>query len=118
MTGFTLFLLIGVFGLVLFWLDTTETRDQARVHARHACKDLGVQLLDQTVALTRTRLTRQGSGRLGIERCFRFEFSETGNDRNPGEIRIRQRALTSIVLEGALMGRVLINNETAAGQAR
>ena len=112
MTEITLFLLIGVFGLVLFWLDTTQARDQARGLARRACEDLGVQLLDQTVALSRTQLTRQGTGLLGVERCFRFEFSEAGNDRNLGELRLRQATVIRIVLDGALMGRVVINGET------
>lgn len=112
MSVITLFLLIGVFGLVLFWLDTTDARDRARFHARRACKDLRVQLLDQTVALHRTQLSRQRSGRLGIERYFRFEFSETGNDRNRGEIRLRQGIAISIVLESASMGRVVISNES------
>ena len=111
MTGITLFLLIGVLGLVLLWLDTTEARDQARGQARRACEDLRVQFLDQTVALRRTRLFRQHSGLLGIERCFRFEFSETGNDRNLGEIRLRRGVAISLVLEGASMGRVVLNND-------
>ena len=111
MTGITLFLLIAVLGLVLLWLDTTEARDHARGQARRACEDLRVQFLDQTVALRRTRLFRQRSGLLGIERCFRFEFSETGNDRNLGEIRLRRGVAISLVLEGASMGRVVLNNE-------
>lgn len=111
MPGITLFLLIGVFGLVLLWLDTTEARDQARGHARRACEDLSVQLLDQTVALNRTRLSRERSGPLGIERCFRFEFSETGTDRNQGEIRLRRGMVLRLVLEGASLGRVVVNNE-------
>jgi hypothetical protein len=113
MTTITLFLLIGVFCLFWLWLETTKARELARRYAGRACKELGVQLLDQTVALRRSRLIRGSRGSLTIERYFRFEFSESGNDRNSGEIRLRQGIATSLVLEGANMGRVVIDRPPA-----
>jgi hypothetical protein len=106
--GLTLLGLLALAAVAWLLLDTASARDAARVHARRICKDLGVQLLDQTVALSRTRLTRNASGALWLERHFRFEFSEAGNDRNLGQVRVRGRHPVHITLEGAGIGRVVM----------
>ena len=49
-----------------------------------ACRAAGVQLLDQTVHATGLRLRRQRDGRMGLERTFRFEYSNDGTDRQRG----------------------------------
>ena len=45
-----------------------------------------MQWLDQSVHATGMRLRRQDSGWLGIERSFRFEYSEDGQDRHIGRV--------------------------------
>jgi len=109
MTGMTLAVMVIGLALVVLWLDTTDARDLARIKARRACQELGVQLLDQTVALRHTRIRRLNTGWLTIERCFGFEFSETGNDRNRGELRLRCGQATQIVLTSANLGTVVID---------
>ncbi len=103
--------LITVFAIAWFWLDTAGARDSARAGARRLCTELGVQFLDQTVALARTRLCRDDQGRLRWERLFRFEFSESGTERYPGRITIVGRRPTWMVLDGARIGHVLAEGD-------
>lgn len=62
---------------------------------RDACEAAGVQWLDHSVHATGFRLRRQDNGWLGIERSFRFEYSEDGHDRHIGRI---------VLLGGKLVG--------------
>ena len=100
-------LILALMGGVWFILDTARARDAARHHAGRYCRELGVQFLDQTVALASTRLVRRPGGSLWLQRGFRFEFSETGNDRWPGEISVLAGVATHIVLDGDRIGRVV-----------
>ncbi|MFZ4498653.1 MAG: DUF3301 domain-containing protein [Burkholderiales bacterium] len=68
----------------LFWLDTLRARDLALAVARQQTARLGLQLLDDTVALQRVRIERTASGWLALARRFRFEFTETGDSRREG----------------------------------
>ena len=43
-------------------------------------------LLDDTVAIQRINLERDGDGTLRLRRVYGFEFSDTGNDRCSGSI--------------------------------
>ena len=53
---------------------------------RQACNKAGVQFLDDTVASTHLALARDASGRRILRRTYRFEFSETGNNRREGQV--------------------------------
>ncbi len=99
--------LIAIFAVAWFWLDTAAARDRARRGAHRLCSELGVQFLDQTVALSRTRLRRGPNGGLCWERLFRFEFSESGIERYSGRVEILGRRATWAILDGARIGRVL-----------
>lgn len=99
--------LVAIFAIAWFWLDTAAARDRARNGARRLCSELRVQFLDQTVALTRTRLRRDPNGGLCWERLFRFEFSESGTERYPGRVEILGRRATWATLDGGRIGRVL-----------
>ena len=46
----------------------------------------GLQLLDETVAIHRLSLRRDGNGVLRLSRIYDFEYSDTGNDRTSGSI--------------------------------
>ena len=75
--------LLLVFSAVWLWLDGARAREMAVGLAQRACKERGVQLLDQAVALRRLGLRWQSRG-LRIRRVYRFEFSEEGIGRQVG----------------------------------
>lgn len=101
-------LAITVVGLIAwFWLDTARARDLARQLAGRICSDASVQLLDQTVALSRTFPVRR-RGAVTLARRFSFEFSEDGARRHGGELTIVGSRLHAAVLDGERIGRVII----------
>lgn len=91
-------LVILVAGTV-FWVDTLRAREAALVAGRTACERYGLMLLDDTVAVTRMRLTRNAEGGLRIARTYGFEFSDTGNNRRHGAISLLGGEAADIAFE-------------------
>lgn len=89
-----LVLLLGVIGL---WLKLSRGREQAAEEARVQCRQHGLQLLDESVGLRGVRVLRQ-HGQLLLERCYGFEVSIDGNDREPGKLWLIGRTLSGISL--------------------
>jgi hypothetical protein len=93
--------LLGVLGAVgWYWYTGMQAREQAIAAGRHSCSVSGIQFLDESVALSRIRLARNGSGQLQLQRDYRFEFSDTGNNRRPGVIRMLGNCVEWINLDG------------------
>ncbi|GIX26824.1 DUF3301 domain-containing protein [Pelomicrobium sp. G1] len=72
-------------GLV-FWYDALRAREAALKAGKALCERAGVQLLDETVSVAALGLGRDADGRLAIRRRYRFEYSDTGNNRREGRI--------------------------------
>lgn len=90
--------LLGVFALL--WRDQLAARESAIAFARQLCTQAGLQFLDQSVALGRLRLVRDGDG-LALERHYRFEVSLDGQDRHQAVVRLRRGQLTGFSLPAA-----------------
>ena len=88
MTLSDLLVLLALAALAWYWLDTQRAGELATAAARSACAADGVQFLDDTVAGTRTHFVRDEHGRLRLGRAYRFEFSDTGNDRHVGSVML------------------------------
>lgn len=84
--GDMLLLLIVVGAIALFWTSSRRAAELAAELGRDACRHAGVQWLDQSVHASGLRLRRHEDGWLGLERSFRFEYSEDGSDRHVGEL--------------------------------
>jgi hypothetical protein len=82
-----------------FAYDTLRARELARAAGRRACEREGVQFLDDTVAGISLRLARNERGTLVPERTYRFEFSDTGNNRKEGKVVIRGNRLAALEME-------------------
>jgi hypothetical protein len=82
---------------IVFWFDGRAAAERAVEHGRRACKHAGVQWLDQSVHQVKLRLGRDHEGRLRIERQFRFEYSDGGQDRHAGLITMLGSQLASLV---------------------
>jgi hypothetical protein len=84
-TGLIIFaLMMGA--LVWLWIASLRAREQALSVCRRLCKQLDLQLLDQTVALTGVRLGRDLHGRPCLLRRYGFEFSQDGQHRYSGRV--------------------------------
>ena len=84
--------LLDLLGLLLLgavawlWLDSLKAREMAVPAAKAACNSERLLLLDDTIAIQRIGLARDGDGVSRIRRVYDFEFSDTGNDRTAGSI--------------------------------
>jgi len=90
-------LILMIVGAVAFFSFTAAraAAERATEIGRDACTAAGVQWLDQSVHASGLRLRRTPSGWLGLERRFRFEYSEDGHDRHVGQL---------VLLDGRLVG--------------
>ena len=94
-------LLLGVFGAVAwYWYVGMQVREQAVAVGRRACADTGRQFLDDSVALRRLRLRRNSAGQVQFLRDYHFEFSDTGDNRRPGVIRMLGDRVEWVSLDG------------------
>jgi uncharacterized protein DUF3301 len=77
-------LLLGL--LACLWYDSMRARERAVAAGRAACERESLQLLDETVECVSVRPGRGSSGRARLRRVYRFEFSDTGDNRRAGRI--------------------------------
>lgn len=90
--------LLAIFLLLLigwFWLDSLRSREIATGVCQAACKQRGLQFLDQAVALRKLGLAWRAEG-IRIRRVYRFDFSEEGVGRRSGHIVMRGLALEDL----------------------
>ena len=86
-------------GLAWLWYDSLKAREAAVRAAREICAAEGLMLLDDTVALASFRPQRASSGTLALRRVYRFEFSDTGNNRLGGSVTLLGPAVQALYLE-------------------
>lgn len=83
------FEIAGLIALALItwlWFDSFKARGIGIRAAKSACEAEGLQLLDDTVAIASLRVARDDAGRLVLRRVYRFEYSDTGDNRRSGSI--------------------------------
>jgi Protein of unknown function (DUF3301) len=83
-----LLFLLPIAGLLFWWMDNLRAREIAVVVAKQACRERGLQFLDDTVALAKTSVKRDSEGTLSLFRVYRFEFSDTGDNRRDGDVTL------------------------------
>ena len=94
-----LFIVLLLVLAVAYWWESRGSKAWALHHARQRCRARGLQLLDQSVVVSRIRLQRGEDGRLGWWRQYRFEFSPNGVDRYRGLLELRGRICTHLEME-------------------
>ncbi len=94
-------IIIGYVVIVLAWYlwQAQKSREHARELAARHCKQLELQLLDDTVVMNRIRLKKNTLGRIKISRTYRFEFSSMGNERYQGVLELLGNELVNISLD-------------------
>jgi hypothetical protein len=84
---------------VAAWLSIMRARESAVGHAKRICSAEDVQLLDFTVALEKLNFARDRLGRAALRRTYRFEFSDTGNNRREGRVVLVGNTIESSYME-------------------
>lgn len=93
-------LLTGAAAGAWYWYVGMQARELATHAGRRACAERGVQFLDESVALAHTRFSRNGDGQLQFQRDYRFEFSDTGDNRRPASIRMVGHRIEWVQIDG------------------
>ncbi|MGR9012188.1 MAG: DUF3301 domain-containing protein [Gammaproteobacteria bacterium] len=83
----------------LYWFNGQQAKEVALKAVRGHCLELGVQMLDEYVALNSIRLIRDRGGNMRVRRAFLFEFSSTGNERYNGACIMLGRRVETIHME-------------------
>lgn len=97
-----LLLLLVLVAVVALWFKLVTARERAVYEARRQCEQHGLQLLDETVGLRALRLRRFNGVRM-IERCYGFEVSVEGHDREHGRLWMVGTTLTHLSLPKAAL---------------
>lgn len=78
------------------WFDSVKVRGIAVAAAARVCAAEGWQFLDETVAIARLKPARDEEGRLVLFRSYRFEYSDTGDNRRPGSVDLLGQNVVAI----------------------
>ena len=97
LTKLLLLILAGV--IAVYWWQSGLFKGRARELATAHCRQLGLQLLDQSMVITGIRPALSGSGRIEFRRTYQFEFSSIGDRRYQGLLVMQGMRLKSIELE-------------------
>lgn len=92
-----LLVLLALVATIALWLKLSRARERATAEARVQCARYGVQLLDETVGLRALRL-RHAAGRFRLERCYGFEVSIDGADREQASLWMQGDVLSELRL--------------------
>ena len=82
--------------LINHWWRSRDAEAFALQYAARRCKELNLQLLDQSMVLKQSRLRRGDSSVLQWYRRYDFEFSSTGHERYPGTVELAGNRLLGI----------------------
>ena len=94
-----LLLLILAGAIAVYWWQSGLFKGRARELATAHCRQLGLQLLDQSMVITGIRPALSGSGKIEFRRTYQFEFSSIGDRRYQGQLVMQGLRLKSIELE-------------------
>jgi hypothetical protein len=89
--------------LAWLWYDSMRAREHAVAAGRGACEREHLQLLDDTVECTSVRPGRDEGGRMRLRRVYRFEFSDTGDNRRAGRIVMLGGEVESLSMDPFLL---------------
>jgi hypothetical protein len=82
----------------VYLLQALRVRELALAAARRACRQAGVQLLDETVSIRRLSMSRDSEGRWRIWRHYRFEYSVDGFEREAGSVLMLGMRVHALVM--------------------
>jgi hypothetical protein len=92
-----LLILAGV--IAVYWWQSGLFKGRARELATAHCKQLDLQLLDQSMVITAIWPALSRSGKIEFRRTYQFEFSSIGDNRYQGQLVMQGLRLKSIDLE-------------------
>lgn len=96
METWAIFLMMGI---ALFWYGSMQARELAMEVVRRTCREMGVQWLDETVAITSLGFKRDGQGYLRLRRIYGFRYLEAGSILREGVVILLGDQLHTVLLD-------------------
>jgi len=93
----SLLILVGV--IAVYWWQSGLYKGRARELASAHCRQLELQLLDQSMVITAIWPALSRGGKIEFRRTYQFEFSSIGDNRYQGQLVMQGLHLKSIELE-------------------
>ena len=91
--------LFALVALGYYWWRALQAKDVAFAAAARHCREMDVQMLDQSVYLRRLWFKRNRNGVMSLWRAFYFEFTSTGEDRYTGRVVMLGRRIEGVQLD-------------------
>ncbi|BFM22248.1 DUF3301 domain-containing protein [Gilvimarinus japonicus] len=88
-----------IVAVVYYWWRALQSKAVALGWALRHCKEMDVQMLDQSVYLRRLWFKRNSRGAMALWRAFYFEFTATGEDRYTGRVIMLGRRVETVQLD-------------------
>ncbi|MEO5332555.1 MAG: DUF3301 domain-containing protein [Magnetococcus sp. YQC-5] len=85
--------------IALFWYSAMRAREQALAVVRQTCREMEVQWLDDTVAITSLGLKRDAQGTLRLRRIYGFRYLEAGHIIREGVVILLGDQLHALLLD-------------------
>lgn len=82
-----------------YWWRAHAVKEIALEAARSHCREMQVQLLDDTVVLRGFWFRRDAGGSLRLSRRYQFEFTATGDDRYHGYVLLQGIRVETVRLD-------------------
>ncbi|MGZ8224623.1 MAG: DUF3301 domain-containing protein [Methylobacter sp.] len=83
----------------LYWNKSQQIKEIALSATRAHCLAMGVQMLDDYIAINTLGFKRNKAGKMQMQCSFVFEFSSTGDERYNGRIDMLGHRVESIYME-------------------
>ena len=99
MSAMDLIVLGVLLAALWYWLDSIRVKEIALATGKARCQRLGVEFLDESVALNKLRLRRTARGNIAVYREFSFEFSSDGERRHSGRLTFLGRHLLNLEMD-------------------
>lgn len=90
-------LFIALLGWV-WWIER-GIMQWAYGYAKKYCHENDIQLLDDNIRLSSMKLKKNSANKWKIARCFKFEFTSTGEQRYEGKIETLGSRINNIQLD-------------------
>ncbi len=94
-----LFALLAVALVCWAWYAIMQGREAALAAGKRVCEAQGLQLLDDTVAMSDLKIRFSKIHGVTLSRVYGFEFTDTGDNRRQGVLVMEGTRLADIQLE-------------------
>ena len=89
-----------VLGFILWlWSTNRQAQEIAKHTCARICNNAQVELLDDTVSLSKLRIVRNQAGKASFKRTYSFDYTDLGHNRKTGLIMMQGYSVDFIKID-------------------